>query len=97
MKNLLNLSLYSTDADEILDQFFDLEPEERETLNLFPNLPIVRDATREFTIKSNIFWILTKDITDNVFMMLEFKDLVPFYGCGDTYQSFENRYYGKEN
>lgn len=90
-----NISLYSTKADEILDQFPDLDPQERENTNLFPNLPIVRDATKDFTVKSNIFWILTKNIPDDVFTMLLFKDLVPYYGAGDTYEYFEKIYYGK--
>ena len=91
---LKRINLWQSEADNILDEIEDNIPSS-DLVNLYPNLPYVRDRAKAFIVKESPLWILTRDISDEAHNDIENKDLSPFYGCGDTIESFTSRYYNK--
>lgn len=91
---LKRINLWQSEADNILDEIED-NISYPDLVNLYPNLPYVRDRVKDFIVKESPLWILTRDISDQAHNDIENKDLSPFYGCGDTIESFTSRYYNK--
>lgn len=93
---LKRINLWQSKADNILDDIVNLFPNyECYPVNLYPNLPYVRDRVKAFIVKESPLWILTLDISNKAHDDIENKDLSPFYGCNDTIESFTSRYYNK--
>lgn len=91
--NRLNLDY--NEADLILDDFDDDCCSETQ-INLYPNLPKVKEICKPYIVRESSKWILTQGISMEAHNLIEDIDMSPFYGCNDTFESFKNRYYGQE-
>lgn len=93
---LKRINLWQSKAENILDEIEDNMPSSCSVrINLYPNLPYVRDRAKDFIIRESPLWILTTGISDKAHEDIEDKGLSPFYGCHDTIESFISRYYNK--
>lgn len=90
-----------TNAEDILDQIFDLylndEERNENKFNLFPNLPMVRERVKPYIYQENHFWIITKDIPNQIYEELFYKrNLVPISGYSDTLETLKDTYYNRK-
>lgn len=94
MDEKFEFNLSTLVADAVMDQFpLDNWKYESKEYNLFPNLPMVNMAVKQWAIQSNRFWIVTNHLPESVYKSLYNKNLIPIYGYGYTFPILEHMYY----
>lgn len=94
MESIYPLDLRSSNADDILDQFPD--DWNHYPVNLFPNLPGVREMLSPYIFKENHFWIVTWDVPISLYTKLEDRNLVPYSAHYETHEQLAQTFYNSK-